>query len=67
MTRKYHAPVDTNTSITNGMKFDTEGEYLERMWEDLQQHDAGKSVGASQDNGTIDGSLKYTKALEPSS
>ncbi|KAL9135463.1 MAG: hypothetical protein Q9175_003350 [Cornicularia normoerica] len=47
-------PVDTNAPVTNSMKPDTEGEYWEQTWRDLQQCDAGKTV-------------EDTKALQPNS
>lgn len=67
MTRIYRSSLNTNAPITNDMKLGPEGEHLEHTRKDLQQHEAGKSVGAPQQNGTTDGSLKDTKALDPSS
>lgn len=49
------------------MKPGTEEEHLEQAWKTLQQHEAGKSIGALPQNGTTDGNLNDSKALKPSS
>ncbi|KAL9074873.1 MAG: hypothetical protein Q9161_002012 [Pseudevernia consocians] len=71
MTRKTCSPVDASAPTTDkmkpDMKPDTAGEHLKQACRDLLPHEARKSVDASRDNGSSDGSLKGTKAFESKS
>ena len=65
MTRKSSPPVATDAPVTSGLKRHPEEEYSEPRRKGLHKRKARKSVGAPQDTGTPDRSLKDTKAPQP--
>lgn len=66
MTRKHSPPVATDGPVTKGLKWHPKGQYSEPRSKSLPKREAGKGVGASQDNGTSNRSLKDIVAPQPS-
>ena len=65
MTRKHSPPVATDGPVTKGLKWHPEGQYSEPRSQSLPKREAGKGVGALQDNGTSNHSLKDIVAPQP--
>ena len=65
MTRKSCPRVNASVPDTNDRKSNAKEEHLGQIQKDLHQHDAGKRIGAPQNNDTTECMSKTTKAAQP--